>query len=56
VEKLKRSCLVYDESDYQITEDDKAYLKEEIKARIEKTMEQNIEKSLQSAKWRNKLK
>ena len=55
VEKLKKSCLAYDQNEYQITEEDKKYFKEQIKARIQNIMEQNIENSLQAAKWRNKL-
>ncbi len=55
VEKLKKSYLAYDQNEYQITEEDKKYFKEQIKARIQNIMEQNIENSLQAAKWRNKL-
>ena len=56
VEKLKKSCLAYDQNEYQITEEDKKYFKEQIKARIQNIMGQNIKNSLQAAKWRNKLK
>lgn len=34
VEKLKKSCLAYDQNEYQITDEDKKYFKEQIKARI----------------------